>query len=101
MDKKWMIMYQLIDDIYEPVQFGSDIVPMTNIDKVVQVPQEIARQATKFDFDGTSLTRKKDFYVLTLEELKEKDRREEIELYGGTPPHESEQTSINETPINF
>lgn len=92
--ENWMIMYKLENGVYEPFQYGKNLVPTDNIDKVIQVPEEIAVQATKFDFDGTKLTRKEGKRVLTLEELREKYRQEEIALNGGEEPRpESNQTT--------
>lgn len=101
MDEKWMIMYRLIDDVYEPIQFGSDLVPMQNIDKVIHVPEEIARQAFKFEYDGEALTRKDGKYVMSLEQLREKELQDEKELHGGMPSHVLEGITISETKINL
>lgn len=92
----WMIMYKLENGVYEPFQYGSNLVPTDNIDKVIQVPEEIAVQATKFNFDGTKLIRKEGEHVLTLEELREKYRQEEIELNGSVEqqPDSNQTTEI-------
>lgn len=84
--KNWMIMYKLVNGIYEPCLYGNNLVPTDNIDKVIQVPEEIAMQANKFNFDGKKLTRIEGERVLTLEELREKYRQEEITLNGGEVP---------------
>lgn len=86
--KNWMIMYQLVNGVYEPCLYGSNLVPTDNIDKVIQVPEEIAVQANKFSFDGKKLTRKEGKRILTLEELREKYRQEEISLNGGGEPRQ-------------
>ena len=91
----WMIMYKIDNGVYEPFQYGRNLVPTDNIDKVIQVPEEIAVQATKFDFDGTKLTRKEGKRVLTLEELRENRKQEEIALNGGEQP-QSESNQITE-----
>src|SRR5699024_2332455 len=91
----WMIMYKIDNGVYEPFQYGKNLVPTDNIDKVIQVPEEIAVQATKFDFDGTKLTRKEGKHVLTLDELHEKYRQEEITLNGGEVP-QPESNQITE-----
>ena len=96
--KNWMIFYKLIDGVYEPFQFGCNLVPSDNVDKVIQVPEEIAVQATKFDFDGTKLTRKEGKRVLTLEELRESRRQEEVALNGGEEP-QPESNQITEIVI--
>lgn len=94
----WMIMYKLDNGVYEPCQYGCNIVPTDNVDKVIQVPEEIAIQATKFNFDGIKLTRKEGKHVLTLEELREKYRQEEISLNGGEEP-QPESNQITEIVI--
>lgn len=92
----WMIMYKLENGVYEPFQYGKNLVPTDNIDKVIQVPEEIAMQANKFNFDGKKLTRKEGERVLTLEELREKYRQEEIVLNGGeqSQPESNQTTEI-------
>lgn len=97
----WMIMYKIIDGVYEPYQYGSNIVPSSNVDKVIQVPEEIAVQAYKFDFDGNSLKRKEGEYVMTLEELKEYERHEELELNGGLNPDQHYEDEMNSINIEF
>lgn len=96
-----MIFYRIIDGTYEPIKFGSNIVPTENIDKVIQVPEEIANQAFKFDFDGETLKRKEGEFIMTLEELDEANRQEEIELNGGTNPYEQHQEELNKISIEF
>jgi len=97
----WMIMYKIIDGVYEPYQYGSNIVPSSNVDKVIQVPEEIAVQAYKFDFDGNSLKRKEGEYVMTLEELREYERHEELELNGGQNPDQHYEDEMNSINIEF
>jgi len=97
----WMIMYKIIDGKYEPYQYGSNIVPSSNVDKVIQVTEEIAMQAYKFDFDGKTLKRKEGEYVMTLEELKEFERQEEIELNGGMNTIQQYEEELNSINIEF
>lgn len=99
MNDSWMILYRLVDGQYELAQFGSNIVPTENFDKVIQVPEEIARQAFKFDFDGEKLKRKDGFYILTLEQLNEKELQDEIELWGEIPPHHQGESKTEEIEI--
>ena len=101
MNNSWMILFRLVDGQYELAQFGSNIVPTENFDKVIQVPEEIAKQAFKFEFDGDKLKRKEGFYVMTLEQLKEKESQNEIELWGEIPPHQEETKEENEIIIEF
>ena len=76
----WMIMYKEGDGVLEPTQYGKNIVPNGNFDKVIQVPEKIARQANKFDFDGAKLTRKEGQRIHTVEELNEFEAHYEKEL---------------------
>ena len=73
-------MYKEVDGVLEPTQYGKNIVPNGNFDKVIQVPEEIARQANKFDFDGAKLTRKEGQRIHTVEELNEFEAHYEKEL---------------------
>ena len=75
----WLIMYKEVDGVLEPTQYGKNIVPNGNFDKVIQVPEEIARQANKFDFDGYKLIRKEGQIIYTLEELNEFETQYEKE----------------------
>lgn len=95
----WMVMYQLIDGEYVEKYAGSNIVPTENIDKVIQVPEEIAKQSHKFYFDGNKLIRKENQYIMTLEQLKEFDAQSEIELWGGVPPHFQGESKTEEIEI--
>ena len=74
-----MIMYKEVDGVLEPTQYGKNIVPNGNFDKVIQVPEEIARQANKFDFDGSKLIRKEGQIIHTIEELNEFETQYEKE----------------------
>ena len=67
----WLIMYKEVDGFLEPTQYGKNIVPNGNFDKVIKVPEEIARQANKFDFDGSKLIRKEGQTIHTIEVLNE------------------------------
>ena len=75
----WIIMYKEVDGVLEPTQYGKNIVPNGNFDKVIQVPEEIARQANKFDFDGSKLTRKDGQRIHTIDELNEIEAQYENE----------------------
>ena len=75
----WMIMYKEVDGVLEPTQYGKNIVPNGNFDKVIQVPEEIARQANKFDFDGSKLIRKEGQTIHTIEVLNELESQYEKE----------------------
>ena len=75
----WMIMYKEVDGVLEPTQYGKNIVPNGNFDKVIQVPEEIARQANKFDFDGSKLIRKEWQTIHTIEVLNELESQYEKE----------------------
>ena len=75
----WLIMYKEVDGVLEPTQYGKNIVPNGNFDKVIKVPEEIARQANKFDFDGSKLIRKKGQTIHTIEELNEIEAQYENE----------------------
>src|SRR5699024_3099031 len=94
----WMIMYKLDNGVYEPFQYGKNLVPTDKVDKVTQAPEEIAVQANKFDFDDTKQTRKEGKRVLTLEELRESRRQEEVALNGGEEP-QPESNQITEIVI--
>lgn len=96
-----MIMYQMIDGVYEPSKFGSNIVPTENIDKVIQVPEEIAMQALKFDFDGETLKRKEGKYIMSLEEYKESERQNDIQVFGGNTPFAQQEEEANKIKIEF
>lgn len=96
-----MIFYKLIDGIYEPTQFGYNIVPTENYDKVIQVPEEIAHQAYKFDFDGETLKRKEGEYVMSLEEYEEYEKQGEIATFGTTNPFEANEAKRNQIKIEF
>ena len=67
----WLIMYKEVNGVLEPTKYGNNIVPNGNFDKVIKVPEEIARQANKFDFDGSKLTRKEGQKIYSIEELNE------------------------------
>ena len=75
----WLIMYKEINGVLEPTQYGNNIVPNGNFDKVIQVPEQVARQANKFSFDGAKLTRKEGQRIHTLEELNEFETQYEKE----------------------
>ena len=75
----WLIMYKEVDGVLEPTQYGKNIVPNGNFDKVIQVPEEIARQANKFDFDGSKLIRKEGQTIHTIEVLNELESQYEKE----------------------
>lgn len=72
-------MYKEVDGVLEPTQYGNNIVPNGNFDKVIKVPEEVARQANKFDFDGAKLTRKESQIIYTIEELNEFETQYEKE----------------------
>ena len=75
----WLIMYKEINGVLEPTQYGNNIVPNGNFDKVIQVPEQVARQANKFDFDGSKLIRKEGQIIHTIEELNEFETQYEKE----------------------
>ena len=75
----WLIMYKEVNGVLEPTQYGKNIVPNGNFDKVIQVPEEVARQANKFDFDGSKLIRKEGQTIHTIEELNELESQYEKE----------------------
>ena len=75
----WLIMYKEVNGVLEPTQYGNNIVPNGNYDKVIKVPEEIARQANKFDFDGSKLIRKEGQTIHTIEELNEFESQYEKE----------------------
>ena len=75
----WLIMYKEVNGVLEPTQYGNNIVPNGNFDKVIKVPEEIARQANKFDFDGSKLIRKEGQRIHTIEELNEFESQYEKE----------------------
>ena len=75
----WLIMYKEVNGVLEPTQYGNNIVPNGNYDKVIQVPEEIARQANKFDFDGSKLIRKEGQTIHTIEVLNELESQYEKE----------------------
>ena len=75
----WLIMYKEVDGVLEPTQYGKNIVPNGNFDKVIQVPEQVARQANKFDFDGSKLIRKEGQTIHTIEELNEFETQYEKE----------------------
>ena len=75
----WLIMYKEINGVLEPTQYGNNIVPNGNFDKVIQVPEQVARQANKFDFDGSKLIKKEGQIIHTIEELNEFETQYEKE----------------------
>ena len=75
----WLIMYKEVNGVLEPTQYGNNIVPNGNYDKVIKVPEEIARQANKFDFDGSKLIRKEGQTIHTIEVLNELESQYEKE----------------------
>ena len=75
----WLIMYKEVNGVLEPTQYGNNIVPNGNFDKVIQVPEQVARQANKFDFDGSKLIRKEGQIIHTIEELNELESQYEKE----------------------
>ena len=75
----WLIMYKEINGVLEPTQYGNNIVPNGNFDKVIQVPEQVARQANKFDFDGSKLIRKEGQTIHTIEVLNELESQYEKE----------------------
>ena len=72
-------MYKEINGVLEPTQYGNNIVPNGNFDKGIQVPEQVARQANKFEFDGSKLTRKEGQIIHTIEELNEFETQYEKE----------------------
>ena len=86
----WLIMYKEVDGVLEPTQYGKNIVPNGNFDKVIRVPEEVARQANKFDFDGSKLIRKEGQIIHTIEELNEFETQYEKEsgISETEPPYE-------------
>ena len=86
----WIIMYKEVDGVLEPTQYGKNIVPNGNFDKVIRVPEEVARQANKFDFDGSKLIRKEGQIIHTIEELNEFETQYEKEsgISETEPPYE-------------
>lgn len=101
MDKKWMIMYQVINGKYEPVMSGSNIVPDENIDKVIQVPEEVSRQAHKFTFDGEKLKRKDGEYIMTLEEIREDEMQYTRRLHDGETAEQKYERRKNDIKIEM
>ena len=75
----WLIMYKEVNGVLEPTQYGKNIVPNGKFDKVIRVPEEVARQANKFDFDGSKLIRKEGQIIHTIEELNEFETQYEKE----------------------
>ena len=75
----WLIMYKEVNGVLEPTQYGNNIVPNGNFDKVIQVPEQVARQANKFDFDGSKLIRKEGQTIHSIEELNEFESQYEKE----------------------
>ena len=75
----WLIMYKEVNGVLEPTKYGNNIVPNGNFDKVIKVPEEIARQANKFVFDGSKLMRKEGQRIHTVEELNELESQYEKE----------------------
>lgn len=97
-----MIVYQIIDNKYEPVMFGNNVVPNVDADKIIQVSKEIAKQAYKFDYDGKKLKRKEGEYILTLEQIEEAERQYEIQMSDGLPPSEAQMLDeARRTEIEF
>ena len=87
----WLIMYKEVNGVLEPTQYGNNIVPNGNFDKVIQVPEQVARQANKFDFDGSKLIRKEGQIIHTIEELNEFETQYENESgISETEPSEEE-----------
>ena len=87
----WLIMYKEVNGVLEPTQYGNNIVPNGNYDKVIKVPEEIARQANKFDFDGSKLIRKEGQTIHTIDELNEFESQYEKESgISKTEPSEEE-----------
>lgn len=75
----WLIMYKEVNGVLEPTQYGNNIVPNGNFDKVIQVPEQVARQANKFDFDGSKLVKKEGQTIHTIEVLNELESQYEKE----------------------
>ena len=101
MDEKWMIMYQLIDGKYEPVLSGSNIVPDENMDKVIQVPEEVARQSNKFTFDGNKLKRKDGEYIMTLDEIMEGELQYTRSIHDGETAEQKYERRKNDIKIEM
>jgi len=78
----WLIMYKEVNGVLEPTQYGNNIVPNGNFDKVIKVPEEVARQANKFDFDGMKLVRKDGQRIHSIEELNEIENQYEKNVVG-------------------
>ena len=78
----WLIMYKEVNGVLEPTQYGNNIVPNGNFDKVIQVPEQVARQANKFDFDGSKLVKKEGQTIHTIEVLNELESQYEKESGG-------------------
>ena len=67
----WLLFLKYIDDKYQIVQAGSDIVPTEDFDKVLPTTERIARQSDKVYFDGEKLKLKDGETLLSVEELNE------------------------------
>src|SRR5699024_408853 len=101
MDEKWMIMYQMINGKYEPVMSGSNIVPDENMDKVIHVPEEVARQSNKFTFDGKKLKRKDGEYIMTLEEIREDEMQYTHNLHDSEKAEQKYERRKNDIKIEM
>lgn len=65
----WMLFLKLVDDEYEIVQAGYNLVPTKEYDKTLPTTERIARQFEKVYFDGNSLKVLESETLLSIEEL--------------------------------
>ena len=87
-------MYKEVNGVLEPTQYGNNIVPNGNYDKVIKVPEEVARQANKFDFDGSKLIKKEGQIIHTIEELNEFETQYEKEAGSSETEPSDEEIEI-------
>lgn len=77
----WLLFLKLIDNQYEVMQGGSNMVPTEEFDKVLPTTERIARQYDKIYFDGEKLNVKDGETLLTVDELNYiRDENDEINI---------------------
>lgn len=77
----WLLFLKLINNQYEVMQGGSNMVPTEEFDKVLPTTERIARQYDKIYFDGEKLNVKDGETLLTVDELNYiRDENDEINI---------------------
>lgn len=76
----WVLFLKLIDDKFEIIQSGANLVPTQEYDKVLPTTERIARQSDKVYFDGEQLKLNDGETLLSVDELNNLNNTEEMNI---------------------